>query len=90
MSKQTTAISIKNRTFKINTFHVETIALKYFNISFRDADDEVRAEIKKVIRKLVVDKKELSAQIIEDVIFYNFLPKNLQKDLNSLAYLQGI
>ena len=41
MSKQTTAISIKNRVFKINTLQVEAIAIKHFNTSFIEASNQI-------------------------------------------------
>lgn len=89
MSKQTTPISINNRTFKINTLHLEAVAHKHFSVSFIDADESKKKEIKDYVRNLAKNKEQLSAQIIEDEIFLDFLPKNLQKDLKSLAYLHG-
>ena len=89
MSKQTTPISIKGRVFKINTLQVEAIAIKHFKISFVKANNEDKAEIRAYIRELVIGKKCLTAQIIEDEIFLHLLPKNLRKELISLAYLQG-
>lgn len=90
MAKQITAISINNRVFSINTFHVEAVALQYFNTSFLEADSKLKANIKSHIRNLVKGKPHLSAQIIEDTIFYSFLTKKLQKDIESLAYLKGL
>jgi predicted nucleic acid-binding OB-fold protein len=89
MPKHTTPISINNRTFKINTLHLEAVAHKYFDISFQDCTSAKKSEIKDYVRNLVKNKEHLSAQIIEDAIFLDFLPKNLQKDLKSLAYLHG-
>ena len=89
MPKQITPFSINNRTFKINTLQLEAVAHKHFNISFANADDEMKSKIKDYVRNLLKDKIQLSAQIIEDTIFLDFLPKNLQKDLKSLAYLHG-
>lgn len=89
MAKHITPISINNRVFKINTLHLEAIAHKHFNVVFNDADNKTRALIKAFVRELLKDKEQLSAQIIEDAIFMDFLSKNLQKDLKSLAYMQG-
>jgi len=89
MAKQITPISINNRTFKINTLHLEAVAHKHFKLIFQDADDETKQKIKDYVRELLKGKNKLSAQIIEDAIFIDFLPKNLQKDLKSLAYLHG-
>ena len=88
MPKQTTPISIKGRVFKINTLQVEAIAIKHFKTSFVEASNEDKAEIRAYIRKLVIGKKHLTAQIIEDLIFLDLLPKTLQKELINLAYLQ--
>ena len=90
MSKQITPISIKNRVFKINTLQVEAIAIKHFKIYFSKASDEDKAQVRAYIRKLVGDEEHLSAQTIEDKIFLDLLPKSLQKELKSLAYLQVI
>jgi len=89
MAKHITPISVNNRTFKINTLHLEAVAHKHFNIKFNEADDKMKQKVKDYVRELVEDKEKITAQIIEDEIFLNFLPKNLQKGLKSLAYLQG-
>lgn len=88
MSKKT-PISIKNRSFKINTLHVEAVSKKHFNTSFRDANEDLQAEIREYIRNLVVDKTEITAKVIEYEIFVNLLPKSYKKQLDSLAYLHG-
>ena len=90
MPKQITPISIKNRVFKINTLQVEAIAIKHFQTSFAEASKEDKAKTKAYIRELVKNKEHLSAQIIEDEIFLDLIPKNLQKELKSLAYMQGV
>lgn len=89
MSKLKTPISINNRSFKINSLHVEAIAKKYFDSTFKDADTELQAKIREYIRKLVIDKPKITAQIIEYEIFINLLPKSYKKHLDSLAYLHG-
>lgn len=89
MPKQKTPISINNRSFKINSLHIEAIAEKYFNSTFKDADAELQAKIREHIRKLVIDKPKITAQIIEYEIFINLLPKSYKKQLDSLAYLHG-
>lgn len=90
MAKQIVPISIKNSTFKINLLHVELIAIKHFNVNYQDSDKKTQSKIKEHIRELVIDKNEISAQIIEDNILLENLPKKLQKELKNLAYLQGI
>jgi hypothetical protein len=87
--KQITPFSINNRTFKINTLHLEVVAHKHFNISFQDADENLKAQVKEYVRVLIKDKATFSAQIIEDAIFLDCLPKNLQNIIKSLAYLHG-
>ena len=83
-----TPISIRNTIYNFNTLHVEAIAHKYYKIPFNDASPDKKRTIKDYIRNLVKDEKKISAQIIEDKIFLDLLPKNLQKELNSLLYLQ--
>lgn len=89
MSKKITPFSINNRTFKINTLHLEVVAHKHFNTSFKDADESLKAQIKEYVRTLIKNKTTFSAQIIEDTIFLDCLPKNLQNSIKSLAYLHG-
>ena len=77
MAKKITPISINNRTFKISTLHLEAISHRHFNIVFNEADKDKKKEIKDYVRNLVKDKNEISAQIIEDEIFLDFLQNNL-------------
>ena len=88
MSKHLTPLFVNKRTFKINTLHVEAMAHKYFNVSYFDADKNTQSKIRTKIKELLIDKKALSAQIIEDAIFLKLLPNKLKKELKSLAYLQ--
>jgi predicted phage-related endonuclease len=88
MSKHLTPLYVNKRAFKINTLHVEAMAHKYFNISYADANKNIQSKIRDKIKELLVNKKELSAQIIEDAIFLKLLPNKLKKELSNLAYLQ--
>lgn len=87
MKKKTVAINIKNTTYKINLFHAEVIALIQFKSSFLNADKELHSKVKAYIRELLRNKDEISAQIIEDAIFFDTLSKKTQKELKNLTYL---
>jgi len=88
MSKHLTSLFVNSRSFKINTLHVEAIACKYFSVSYADVDKATQSKIRNKIKELLVNKQDLSAQIIEDTIFLNLVPNKLKKELNNLAYLR--
>lgn len=89
-NKKVIAISIKNKTYYVNLFYVNAVALKHFNTktSFEKLEPEMQTKIKQYIRELVINNEHISNQIIEENILLSFLPQNLQKVLKSLDKCQ--
>ncbi len=89
-NKRVIALSILNKTYYVNLYFVNAVALKHFNSksSFENLDESTQIQIKQYIRNLVIDNEHISNQSIEENILTSFLPKNLQKELNSLDKCQ--
>lgn len=85
-NKRVIAISILNKTYYINILFVNVVAIQYFNAksSFENIDEDAQKNIKQYIRDLIIKDEHISNQLIEEKIFKNLLPKNLQKKLKSL------
>lgn len=89
-NKRVIALSILNKTYYVNLYFVNAVGLKHFNTKscFENLDETIQTKVKQYIRDLVINKEHISNQIIEENILSSFLPKNLQKELNSLDKCQ--
>ena len=64
--------------------------MKHFNTktSFENLDEPIQTNIKQFIRNLVIKDEHISNHSIEENILASLLPKNLQKELQSLDKCQ--
>ena len=77
--------SINNTTYKINAFLVEALSLKVINKFFSQANTKEKAEVKKYIRNITLDVKELNTYIIETIIIKDLVDIKLKKELEKLS-----
>jgi hypothetical protein len=89
-NKRVIALSVLNKTYYVNLYFVNAVGIKHFNTksSFEDLDAAIQTGIKQYIRDLVINNEHISNQSIEENILTSFLPKKLQKELNSLDKCQ--